>query len=551
MRKVVVSVAATAGTLGFALFTGCSGSNSAGPTDGGHESGTIMRRPDGGTGGGGFEAGVGVVPPSGTQVVSSPSAYLEGLTDDGYAIYQDTVSNALYAASIAKPNAAPITITTDGSAYMAGLAIVGKSVVMLSGSTTSRVGSLATWTFAGGIKTISLASTLSIFDITNDGSKIVYYDNASETGGSLTTGDLTVSSIDGTGKNVLAKGVTLQGGPCQLPSAQVAFIGTDLVGLSCSPMTDAGAMPGDAGDGGGGAAGPSETLTLYSGPSWTGSVVTTDISYGSTFGSDRGLGKAGTQVLFLTSAGLVNYVVGPSSMPTLITSDSTYTGSYSADGSQILYVTQAGAVVVAPAATPSSMTILTTGRFNYIVGQSPDPKSKFAIIATAETRDPMSNAVSASDMFLLSTAGVNSPSPISMGSSAAPYGQAFTADSNYAVFDDNVSGGVGTLYVQPTSGSGNPVAIGQNSWIDDEPKASFVVFNVNCGNCTTMYVPGTADIQYLDLAQGMTPTTLVTQADYNFYLTLDKTKLVYSWHPTTSGPDAGASKAGVWVWPLP
>jgi hypothetical protein len=48
----------------------------------------------------------------------------------------------------------------------------------------------------------------------------------------------------------------------------------------------------------------------------------------------------------------------------------------------------------------------------------------------------------------------------------------------------------------------------------------------------------------------MTPTTLVTQADYNFYLTKDKSKLVYSWHPTEA-LDAGASQAGIGVWPLP
>jgi hypothetical protein len=246
----------------------------------------------------------------------------------------------------------------------------------------------------------------------------------------------------------------------------------------------------------------------------------------------------------------VNYVVGPSSTPTVITSDPTFTGSYSTDGTQILYVTQAGAAVVVPVASPSSMTALTFGKFNYIVGLSPDPKSKFALIATAETRDP-AGFVSASDMWLLSTAAMNTPSQLSMGASAAPYGQVFTADSNFVVFDDNVSGGVGTLYIQPTGGAPNPVVLGQQSWIDDEPKGSLVVFNVNCGNCTTMYVPGTADIQYVDLATSMTPTTLVTQADYNFYITRDKTKLVYSWHPTSVAADAGASKAGVWVWPLP
>ena len=149
------------------------------------------------------------------------------------------------------------------------------------------------------------------------------------------------------------------------------------------------------------------------------------------------------------------------------------------------------------------------------------------------------------------------PNPLVTNATAQPYGQVFTADSNFAVFDENVTGGArATSTSSPRRGSGSPIAArGSQSWIDDEPNGSLVIFNVNCGNCTTMYVPGQADIQYVDLSKGMTPTTLVTQADYNFYLTKDKTKLVYSWHPTSGASgasgEAAASQAGIWVWPLP
>src|SRR5579863_1648357 len=100
MRKAVVSVA-VAGGVAAAAFSACGGSssnaNSSG-SDAGSEA-SIIRRADAGVGGYG-DAGVAVVvPPTGTQVLSFPTAYLEGVTDDGYAVYQDTATNSLYAVS--------------------------------------------------------------------------------------------------------------------------------------------------------------------------------------------------------------------------------------------------------------------------------------------------------------------------------------------------------------------------------------------------------------------------------------------------------------------
>jgi hypothetical protein len=208
-----------------------------------------------------------------------------------------------------------------------------------------------------------------------------------------------------------------------------------------------------------------------------------------------------------------------------------------------------GSVSTVPV-TGGTATLLASGRFNYLVGESPD--SKYALVATSEVRDPMSGGVNSSDMYLMSTTAPNTPNALTTMATAEPYGQAFTADSNYAMFDENVGGYVGTLVAQPTSGSGTLVQLGTNSWIDSEPTGSLVVFNANCANCSTLYLPGQADIEYVDLSKGTTPTLLVTQADYNFYLTKDKSKLVYSWHPTATDADAGApSAAGVWIWPLP
>ncbi len=555
MRCVLLLAAAAACACG-------SSSNGPNSFDGGADASVIFRHPDAGSSsGGGGDAGVGaVVAPTGTQVLAAPAAYLEGITDDGYAVYEDTSTGTLEATSINGPGAAPKTITTQATDYLAGLFVSGTTLLMLSGtSNASQVGKLTVWTSAGGTKTLSNLSTITLLDLSSDGTKIVYYDNVSEMGGTLQTGDLTVSNIDGTGKTVLQPGVTLSGGACLLQAAQVVFLGADIVALSCTPMVDGG-VPNDAGvagDGGDGGAtspgGPTETLTSYSGASFAPSILSSQVIAGTSFGTDRGTGKPGSQILFLTPGGLVNDVVA-TGVTTVITTDVAATASYSADGTQILFLTSTGSAVEAPISDPTATTALASGNYNYVVAQSPDAKSQFALIATTENRDPLTNAVTSSDMFLLSTTSSNTPVALSASTSAAAYGQAFTADSNFAVFDDSVSGGVGTLYAQATNGTGSPVELAPNSWIDDEPTGSLVFFNANCSSCTTMYVPGQADIEYVDLSTGTTAKTIVTQADYNFYLTKDKSKLVYSWHPTMKGglaADAGASKAGIWVWPLP
>ena len=142
------SLAATSGVC-LVLFSACSSSNN--DTSGGDAGteGGIIRHPDGGNSSGGGEGGAGgVVAPTGSQILSSATSYLEGVTvDDGYAIYQDTTSSALYAVPVGTPNATPIAIMPmQGSDYMGGggaPVVVGNSVLMVSGvKPTSEVGKL-------------------------------------------------------------------------------------------------------------------------------------------------------------------------------------------------------------------------------------------------------------------------------------------------------------------------------------------------------------------------------------------------------------------------
>jgi hypothetical protein len=243
----------------------------------------------------------------------------------------------------------------------------------------------------------------------------------------------------------------------------------------------------------------------------------------------------------------VDYVVA-TGKSTVLTTVPVWSATYSTDSSQVLLVTQTGNAATVPIAGGNATTVA-TGKFNYIVGQSPDTKSEFALLASLESPNPA--MPSSWDLYLASTTTAGAPTPLAINPTAAVYGQGFTADSNFAVYDDGVAGGVGTLYVQPTSGSGMPAQLGAASWIDNEPTGSLVLFNANCNNCMTMYIAGQADIEYVDLSKGTTPTTLVTQADYYFYLTKDKSKLVYSWHPSSSPSGDAGSLAGIWVWQVP
>jgi hypothetical protein len=62
---------------------------------------------------------------------------------------------------------------------------------------------------------------------------------------------------------------------------------------------------------------------------------------------------------------------------------------------------------------------------------------------------------------------------------------------------------------------------------------------------------GFADLDAVDLSVKPTnPTVLVSQADAEFSLTADKTRIVYTY--STGGPNGAASaQSGLWVMPVP
>ena len=115
----------------------------------------------------------------------------------------------------------------------------------------------------------------------------------------------------------------------------------------------------------------------------------------------------------------------------------------------------------------------------------------------------------------------------------------FSADSKYETFATNIptTFGIQTFdfYASPVAG-GTPTKILTSAGTLTFTTGSKLVTNTNVDKST-----GSADIEDLDLANPGAATTLVTQADPNFFYAGGPKKVVYTWYcaPNTT--------AGVWA----
>jgi hypothetical protein len=142
--------------------------------------------------------------------------------------------------------------------------------------------------------------------------------------------------------------------------------------------------------------------------------------------------------------------------------------------------------------------------------------------------------------------------------SSSPIGDSFTSDSKFAIYTDTImttptlSGNVtsGNLNVLALTGSAaTPMLLGAAVWQEAAGPLSKVVYNPNWTAPTSAGL-GVADLMAIDLAA--TPPaakTLVTQADANFFLTMDKSQIVYSF--STGGGGQPTAMSGLWVMPVP
>jgi hypothetical protein len=180
------------------------------------------------------------------------------------------------------------------------------------------------------------------------------------------------------------------------------------------------------------------------------------------------------------------------------------------------------------------------------------PDGNWVLGFTQQTLTSLTNTILAST----TTPGV--PTMLVMQPTSSAIGDSFTTDSKFAIYTDTV---VSTMTVSGvvTSGNLNAVAVGRSSavpmplgnavFIEAAGPTSKVVFAQNWTAPANLGF-GLADLSAIDLSAPLpVAKTLVSRADASFYLTTDKSTIVYSF--STGGGGQPTSASGLWAMPVP
>lgn len=534
--------AAVAGLSAVALAAGCSSSTSTAPSDagggdssmtgdtgspadGGGDSASPVE--DGATDGG-FDAVAcaladGGAYPVGTQLVAGTNLGVGGLTSDGYAVYVDATAANLYTISTSLPAGQPGTPVLVDAYDGSGFQTDGTAVLAWTGATQAMgplFGALKVWTAAHGVQALATASLgpnnpgRGWADVSSDGKYVLYFDNASS--GSTPTADLYVAGVDGAGKTKLVPGVVIVAG-CY---PQIGFVGDFAVASYCTSAP--------APDGGTGA-----TLATWSGSSWATTTTVTPGAYGSWSTDGKGL------VAYQTTGGLAAYAVATAASTPI---DPVGVGGlFTSDSASLVYTATDGSIRRSTVTSPSPQVVLPGGDagsgYQGILALSPDDGHLLAYQNVNAT-------YGFTDLYLSSTAAGSTATALSTATSAGVYGDPFTADGTHALYFANLDSSDVGDYDEMAVTSTTPTTIGSFGWEGLATTAGKVVFDDNW-----VAVPGTngqADLQAIDMAAA-TPavTTLVSAIDAYFFVSADKSKLVYTW---SYCPDA---RAGLYVTSTP
>jgi hypothetical protein len=449
---------------------------------------------------------------SSTKLLASNTQSVQGVTSDGQVALWDSSAKSLSAIPVTGGTATMID-AYDGS----GISTSGPVIEYFNAANgmTPNVGALSIWTAASGKQTLGAAAYLSnpgggYFDVSADGTMVLYFSNAT-----AKSADLYVSKTDGTGATKLVAGATY-GAAC---GPEAHFLGNDILAITCSPPSDSSTF--------------TSTITVFSGASWTPTVLSSSAFVGVSWD------KAGTEVSFLTAGGQYVQKIG-SATAQLIDATGEGGATFSPDGTTLYYLTMTGlysANVTSPTPTKVAGTVF-AGSF----GVSPDGK-------WIENFENENSTTFFTDLYLTSTAANSTPLALVSSETAAFFSDMYTVDGSQALFFGNVGlSGMGYVgdFEHIVLGAGNvPATIAHNVWQGNATHGTNVLYNDNYVGGGKVY--GYADIESLDLGTaGAKPTTLVSEADANYWLTADKKTLVYSFSacPTMGTP-------GVYTMPVP
>ena len=448
-----------------------------------------------------------------------------GMTTDDHFIAIDDKGNAV---AIPIAGGAPITIS-DG-AVTANVVTSGKTVlVWKSVNKTTSVGTLVVWTKATGAKTLSTTSILYEAAASDDGTMVVYADNARSAGKVF---DYSISKTDGTGvQKAVITNVMEDPAKCQ---AQSGFAGTKALLAWCSADTGGGDGGVDAAvdvgldaDVGGDAGTPTAIPGTISMIDPSGTVTTLKSNAVPQYAES----KDQTKVTLLTQAGAYSVLtLGGAETP--IATGVTFGGMFP-EGNKVLYVDSAKDLYSATiGATPAPVKLASgVGIFyNPIVGAT------HIIYGTKQD-----STGRLSDMFLVPVGG-GTPVTLTTTANATIFGDQWTADKSLVTIYSPAVGSTGTLLaIDPAAPT--PKTIATNSWVAYSPKGSTIVYNDNY-NDTGDFSGGSSDLHIVDAKTGG-PKLMAVQAGSDFYLTTARDKVCFA------SIDSSLPKSGVYCIAVP
>ena len=241
---------------------------------------------------------------------------------------------------------------------------------------------------------------------------------------------------------------------------------------------------------------------------------------------------AGTIVLVSTTNGLLVAPIGGGGSTTIDSAG--FMGQLISGGTMAVYSTTAGALRSSAIKSPSPTTLASA--FGGFYGVSPSQGTVIYYQNQAST---------GTDVFLSSTVAPAKSQTLTSSMTGSVNGDAFTADSNYALYStgNDVCTGAAAFNAFPVNG-GSAMMLGTNVWGDWSATGSKVVFNDNFV-ATGGLRYGRADIESVNLANGATPTHVISQADAIIDMSPAGDQIIYSW---TVQPGA---QAGIYVVPVP
>jgi hypothetical protein len=453
------------------------------------------------------------VMPQGKQILMSDTVTVQGVTSDGQVLFYD--GNTMKLNAVAVGGGAP-TVVGSWDKSQSLIFTSNKVALYWNGATqtTNPQGKLSVYTAGGGAKTLGMASFFNVpgggyIDVSADGSLVLYTDNVT-----TATADIFVAGSDGSNPKKLVPAASIGAG-CR---PVVRFAGNTPVVSYCTSQPDAGTTL-------------NATVAAFSAATGqaTQTFTTADAFYGFSIGTT---GASAYSVEYVTNAGMYVEAIGGMT-PTLIDAKGAG-GIFTHAGTDVLYFENDGSVWRSPIATPAPAE-LAAGPFAGTLALSSDDKWLELFLSQNAT-------TFFTDMYLVTTTpadGGNAPVTLAKTTAGANFGDAFTADNTHVLFFPNVimSGSAGYVgaydtYALPASG-GLPTTIAQNVWEEFATSGAKTLYNDNYASNAGF--AGAADIESVDLAGTAQATTLVSQADANFFLTSDKKTIVYSWSACPGG----------------